>query len=292
VLETYRNSRFVRELKKDYLRTWTYEPVTIEPWSGVREREYKIGDDLGFLRAPTGGSVADRLWPFDFMVQIAFTSAAVNLPEKQQEVYVDRQPVEFTAIQDKIERLVDDGMHHDHFDSQFTDLRDFAVLQRLFRAALSGNLGENFPTLKLAQLTKETANATPFFYTRRWNSSSRQALDYWAQRAYYAPPSDGWMQQARTKVPICVRSMQAAYQGKGSPELSSSCDFTEYNVAAAQACPDPGKGSSACSWREFLLYAHREVTEAAFGVLDDDRRSASAADCPPLTSAKPTIASR
>jgi hypothetical protein len=285
VLDTYRASRFVREFKKDYLRTWSYEAATIEPWSGVRERDYQVSNNLDFLKAPTGMTVADRLWPFDFMVQIAFTSPAVNLSEKQQqEVYVDREPVEFTEIQNKIEQLVDDGIHRDHFDAQFKDLRDFAVLQRLFRAALDGNLGDKFPALKLAQLTNKTADSTPYFHTRRWNSSSRTAFDHWARQAYLVNDGQRWMQEAREKLPLCANSVSAVYEGKGPSNLTSACNFAEYNQRAAEACPDPGQNSAACSWRKFMILAHREVTEAAFGVMDDERQSSPTAECPPLAS--------
>jgi len=293
VLETYRDSRFVREFKKEYLRTWSYEPASIEPWSGVRERDYQIGNDLGFLQPPGDATVAGQLWPFDFMVQIAFTSPAVNLPEKQQEVYVDRQPVEFTQIQDKIERLVDDGINRDHFASQFKDLRDFAVLQRLFRAALNGNLGEKFPTLKLAQLTKDTANATPYFHTHRWNSSSFPAFEHWAQQAFWSK-DDGqnWIKEARAKLPLCAASVSAAYKGADSSDISSTCDFAQYRDSAAEACPDLAQNSSGCSWRKFMILARREITEAAFGVLDDERNSPSVAACPPLSLPKQTFATR
>jgi hypothetical protein len=293
VLETYRDSRFVREFKKDYLRTWSYEPASIEPWSGVRERDYQITNDLGFLQPPEGATLADRLWPFDFMVQIAFTSPAVNLPEKEQEVYVDRQPVEFTQIQDKIARLVDDGIHRDHFDSQFKDLRDFAVLQRLFRAALNGNFGDKFPTLKLAQLTKDTADEAPYFHTRRWNSSSRLAFDHWAQQAFFANDNgQSWIKVARVQLQSCAKSVSAAYEGQVSASLSSACNFAEYSERLADACPDLGQDSPACSWRKFTILAHREVTEAAFGVLDDERKNSPTADCPPLTSSTLTTALR
>jgi hypothetical protein len=293
VLETYRDSRFVREFKQDYLRTWSYEPVSFEPWSGVRERDYQISSDLGFMRSPEATTVANRLWPFNFMVQIAFTSPAVNLPEKQQQVYVDRQPIEFTQIQDKIENLVNDGIHHDNFNSQFNDLRDFAVLQRLFRAALNGNLGDDFPTLKLAQLTKDSADATPYFHTRRWNSSSRLTFEHWAQQAFQARDyGQHWVKEARAKLSRCVARVSTAYQGGDSSEISSVCDFSEYTRQAAEACPDLRQNSSACSWRKAMIFARIEVTEAAFGVLDDEAKSLPFEDCPSLIPAAQATARR
>jgi hypothetical protein len=293
VLEAYRTSRYVREFKKDYLRTWSYEPVSIEPWSGVRERDYQVSNSLDFLRPPQGASVADKLWPFDFMVQIAFTSPAVNLPEKEQEVYVDRQPVEFTQIQDKIEGLVEGGIRHDHFDPQFKDLRDFAVLQRLFRAALNGNLGDHFPLLKLAQLTGQTADETPHFHTRRWNSSSRSSFQYWARQAYGArEDGQSWIQDNRLKLLSCVTSVSAVYEGKDSTDVPSACNFSEYTTQASRACPDPHQNSPSCSWLKFMIYARREINEAAFGVLEDERKSPETPDCPPLAPATLLAAKR
>ena len=76
------------------LKTWLNGPTTFDPWSGVRERKYRVGNDLAFLRPP-GTSTDDQLWPFDFIVQLAFTSAPVSLDGERAESYVDETPVEF-----------------------------------------------------------------------------------------------------------------------------------------------------------------------------------------------------
>jgi hypothetical protein len=295
--DTYRSSRIVREFKQDYLRMWSFAPTSIQPWSGVREREYHVDKDFSFLSPPHGNSVEERLWPFDFIVQIAFTSAAVNLPEKQQEAYVDRQPVEFDQIQARIEQLVDAGIDRDGFRRQFNELRDFTILQRLFRAALNGNLGERFPTLKLAQLTSDTAGAAPYFHTRRWNSSVLGSFMYRARDAWAAgDSSQPWIERARLRLPFCAKAVSLTIAGDQSFDLASACNFDEFKSSSLAACPRGGGSTPACKWRAVIAISEAlpdsKAVESAFGVLSDDRQSAPDSNCPPLAAISLTAAKR
>jgi hypothetical protein len=291
VLESYRDSRVVREFKLDVLRTWPFDPAGMEPWSGVRERPYTVRGDLAFLKPPPGNTVQDRLWPFDFMVQIAFTSAAVNLPEKEMEKYVDRKPIEFDAIQGRIEDLVGKGIDDHGFRGQFEDLRNFAVLQRLFRAGLKGNLGSRFPVLKLAELTKLTAGAAPYFHTRRWNSSLvARMLRLTEEASLPQNTPEAWMKRAAVRLPLCRASLAAAIRNNRDSGGAAACDFGAFEEAAQASCPNRASAESAgCVWASLVDFGKAlpqiEPDEIAFGVLDDERQNDSS-DCPPL--AKPS----
>jgi hypothetical protein len=295
VLETYRSSRAIREFKKDELNTWLIGPTEMEPWSGVRERKYRIGNDLDFLRQPAGNPVEDRLWPFDFIVQIAFTSAAVNLPEKQQEKYVDRQPIEFDEIQSKIENLVKAGIEKDGFGVQFEDLRSFAILQRLFRAALNGNLGSHFPILKLAELTDSTKGAAPYFHTKRWNTSATVRIEMLVRRAALLQNNPApWMKKAALKLPRCESSLARTLADSRDQSDLADCQFEEFRDVAGAACPENAdERSPGCIWRSVVAgtgaLPRIQKVEVAFGVLDDERQNHGGVDCPPL--APPTYLS-
>ena len=134
VSEEFESARALKERDIDSLKRWQFGYATFFPWSGVRERTFRITGDLAFLRMPAG---ADRLWPFDFIVQIAFTSPPVNLPEKEQDLYADTHPIEFTAIQPKIAGLVAAGIEGHGFREAFEDLRTFTLLNAC-SARLSG----------------------------------------------------------------------------------------------------------------------------------------------------------
>jgi hypothetical protein len=292
VLDTYQSSRAAREVKDDELRRWMIEPTSIEPWSGVRERAYSVDNDLSFLKPPTGSSPQDRVWPFDFIVQVAFTSAAINLPEKQQEVYVDRRPVEFDQIQGRIEELVSAGIDRKGFRPQFKDLQDFTILQRLFRAALDGNLGPQFPVMKLAQLTGATAGKAPYFHTRRWNSSRLEGFALTAQNASRVGDSaQPWIERARLKLPLCQAALAASLSGK-SADLSSACDFKEFKSSAIAACPNSEQETPGCKWADVVFGSENlpaiAKIESAFGVISDDRLSTAGTDCPALEATSPS----
>lgn len=293
VLEHYRSSRLLREskvedgaLKPEELRTWLIRPATMQPWSGVRERKYQVSADLSFLRAPSGGSVDDRLWPFDFIVQIAFTSSAVNVPEREQEKYVDRQPVEFDQIKGKIQRLVKQGIEDDGFGPQFEDLRGFAILQRMFRAALRGNLGARFPSLKLAQLTDATQGAVPHFHTLRWNQNVvAQTQSILRQAQLSQNTTETWMKQATALVQRCQMSLaRAVADSSNRGDAVAACNFRELQDKVLQSCPEgpSNRQSPGCIWKSVVGISEELRNEIAFGVLDDLRQSSRSVKCPSL----------
>ena len=144
-------------------------------WSGVREAEFAARPEA--LLAPEGGEAPV---PFQFMLQIAFTSAPAFLerkPEQESEdvAYSDTKPWEFPALEAEIQKkvLAELAKPANASDREaVADVSEFAMLQRLFRMAFDGRLGESFPVERLAELEKELAPKGPPSRVRtlRWNA--------------------------------------------------------------------------------------------------------------------------
>lgn len=131
--------------------TWLYPPPKTTEWSGVREREYTIDEDLNFLLA----NKHDELWPFRFMVQTVFTSEPDFASEREN--YSDSNPWEFNDVNKLLMDSIKSRLSEKpELKSIISDMKEFTILQRLFRLALNEKLGKNFPLEKLATLAKET----------------------------------------------------------------------------------------------------------------------------------------
>ena len=157
---------------KDEKGSWTAPAPTFQIWSGVRELPFRLDRNLAFLTGD-GKSKADSLWPMDFMLQVAFTSApALGGSDARSMEYTDTKPFEFPQLHEGVRRRIAQEVNHPGPDSTtkyYADLRNFVLLQRIFRVALSGKLGPQFPIEKLASLTSATAGGIPYCHTPRWN---------------------------------------------------------------------------------------------------------------------------
>jgi hypothetical protein len=136
-------------------------------WSGVRELPYTLDPALNFLRPQPGASVT---WPFDFVLQVAFSRRGLRGNDEIE----DKEPWEFP---EQAPRLVQDVATLVRSNPEraaiVAAMRDFAVLQRLFRAALEGHLGPEFPAQRLAMLARELNALPPIergYKTPRWNT--------------------------------------------------------------------------------------------------------------------------
>lgn len=277
-------ARAVEKRDMEKLQRWLVPPATFEPWSGVRERKFRITRDMSFLRPPEGNSVRERLWPFDFIVQIAFTSTPVNLPQKEIANYVDTRPIEFFELEPKIGELVMAGIERDGLRETFQDLRAFTVLQRLFRAALHGNLGDRFPLEQLARLTRATAADIPYFHTARWNGSvTTEIVSQLAQASAAGTPSP-WMRTAAEQAAACLQALARATEKGEMP--GSVCDFSQFRDLAEQQCPKGDTTAAACHWRSITKMGPAFSTivqaEIGFGVLADHRATTDGGRCPAL----------
>jgi len=134
--------------------------------SGVREMRFTLDKQFGFL---TGyGHESERTWPLDFMIQ------AVPQDQSGKDVTVgeDWEPWTFPAIDADLRNVVADSVAQVPEAQQILQrMRQFVVLQRLFRVALNGDLGSEFPLDTLTVLQSETAKFVKVQRNEHWNAN-------------------------------------------------------------------------------------------------------------------------
>jgi len=311
----------LEEMNKDELRQWLAEPPTFQIWSGVRERPYTVAGDLSFLR-PQRAPVSERLlWPFDFLLQVSFTSApAFAEGGGNPGEYTDKQPWEFPELHSNINKRIEEAVEHSDppLSAQLEEMRDFVLLQRLFRVALAGGFGSGFQVEDLAGLTSATAGGIPFCHTPRWNPRPGQLemeplveideVEHNLRRSSFLPNAGtgGWLPDAVSDLKRCeaVTGPPDKYikEGPGeqiiglslNPDLASvpaqeweqACRFDRIERLALPSCR-PGDRSLACqmvalSERSKYIAAARKLRES----LRVDKEGASNRVCPSLSGDK------
>ncbi len=154
---------------------WLAPAPDYQIWSGVREQAYDLDDGLGFLRPPS----ASPAWPFRFMVQVAFESPAffaggaskwADETNSARDDYVDDDPWEIETVSSGLSTAVEAEVRRNTQVSDIvSSMREFAILQRLFRTGLDGRLGPDFPTDQLVALSQQTAmDVNPDALTAQW----------------------------------------------------------------------------------------------------------------------------
>jgi hypothetical protein len=154
---------------EDTLKGWLKPPPTLSWRSIAEELPYRVDPDLSLLNSAGDAGPAERLWPFQFRYEIAFPADA---PYRANYGASDgyRTPWEFAALRGAIAEKVWNGVDADAgLRSLYKRVRDFTVLQRLFRASLEGGLGQRFPVEKLVLLTRATAGSLANVATPRWD---------------------------------------------------------------------------------------------------------------------------
>ena len=153
---------FGRCLEKESLNSLLATPPPSTIWSGVREPAYDLGSDwIG----------ADNL---RFMLQVAFdTSDPQGLDD-------GKAPWEFPAIADDVERDVKLLIARDGAHARIAaTARQFVLLQRIFRLALTHHLGSNFEAADLVTLMRQAKRADPVVRvpTPQWSKSRGDARE-------------------------------------------------------------------------------------------------------------------
>ena len=155
----------IRHVAKDPHLSWTAPPPQIKEWSGVRERAFDLDLELDFAKPPKTASAT----PFRFIVQMTIVSpayfaegAGAWYDEKNKAIWENaaskQEPWEMTSIEEDVQDAVKKGVaSNKEAASVQRDMGEFTVLQRLFRAAFDGHLGDQFPIEQLVRLTRETA---------------------------------------------------------------------------------------------------------------------------------------
>ena len=156
---------------RDFYATWAAPPPEFDRWSGVREQPWAVDEALSFMTSQ------EPLGPFRFMVQIAFTSSPWFISEGRWyadnavlESFDDETPYEITSLE---QPLMDEIASHAEQDAEtarvLARMAEFTHLQRLFRAALDGQLVLTGMDLEdLAGLAIETAPYVNRSETLRW----------------------------------------------------------------------------------------------------------------------------
>jgi hypothetical protein len=144
---------------------WVIPAPTWSEVSGVREAPFSL--KLSDLIVREGQDVPKHF--LTFTVQLAFTSPAYFSSEEETSL---PEPWEYEELKPLIEREVAEGIATDAVNQEIlADALEFTLLQRLFRMALTGRLGEDFPCEKLAVLAEELAERSPTgrYPTQRWD---------------------------------------------------------------------------------------------------------------------------
>lgn len=173
-------NRKVLNYKYEYFNdenlNWVAPATQAQPWSGVREIPYLLDSDFNFVKSPEHNPI----WPFKFIVQLAFTSPPFFIQSKEPwfsssnekiNFYSDNTPWQFVNTNKVINRGIASEVKKDGPYSQtIKDMQQFAQLQRLFRMALNSHFGQKFPVEKLVSLASETSSRDKNNYrTFRWN---------------------------------------------------------------------------------------------------------------------------
>lgn len=284
-------SRISEARSESIASRWFSAPASFTPWSGVRERSFRLDRGLSFVRDHKGAD--PLLHPFRFMVQLAFTSPAIGAANPDE--YVDDHPLEFDELEGQIEDLVRAGVTARRQGPMFESLRSFTLLQRLFRVLLEGQGGTAFPVGKLAGLEAATAGSVRYVHTRRWNGSDGQRFDDSLLHVLEQPPvpsEPSWVQSARMAGHRCAAKLpEAAASTLSDAAWQQACNFDQILQPALAACrASKGQGSS-CTWARLANLAPEmpriRKYERAFGVTEDERleaRSSCSAIVPPARS--------
>lgn len=163
--------RFIRNMGVHELTIYDISDilkVQTEEWSGVRETEYQVDNSLSFLRPSAGQNF--NLFPFEFIRQIVYNPIAYEDDDAAEQS--DENPWEFPELKKygTIEKLVWKGINSNPKDrALFEEAKSFTLAQRLFRTAINGQLGYEFPIDKLVLLAKITKPYLLKTETPTWN---------------------------------------------------------------------------------------------------------------------------
>jgi hypothetical protein len=117
--------------------------------------------------------------PLDFSIQVQFETEPVSKkdgtrsppgrpPSHELDAPFDEKPWQFPSIAARVQQAVstvaDDAARRD----EFGPVEDLTRIQRLFRAAVEGRLGKDFPAHKLVALQRASAGSIKETRTQRW----------------------------------------------------------------------------------------------------------------------------
>ena len=148
--------------------------------SGVRERGFMMDENFDFLNLSKNED--DPLWPLDFIIQ----AVPQTLTGGDVEVSGDSEPWNFPLAADRLRTIVESGVKNDPgAQTVLENMKQFVVLQRLFRLALDGSLGVDFPLQKLVSFQEKTKKRIKIHRHERWNYNSSFVNLLESQSSYF-----------------------------------------------------------------------------------------------------------
>ena len=246
---------------------WLKMPADFEVWSGVREARYQLDPQLTFMTLRD-----DELAPLRFMLQVAFNSS--------EEHEGGGEPWEFDSLADQIAQAVIVGVGSDAtYAETLRATQEFTVLQRLFRIALDGGLGVDFPVERLVALADATAGSVVEIRTLRWTPKEgrlEQLLSYGLSEVLegISPSDDESHKRLLAKMRSCVAAAdQQVAELQNTAEWVELCDFSDSSASVAEACDEDD--DNACLLRSGLAIADQVLgaseLRVALGVTEDAR---------------------
>jgi hypothetical protein len=238
--------------------------------SQIFEPQFVADSDLKFL---AGVDPDDVTWPLKFTVQMTVNDRErITVPEFMPEHEKDST------------RVVLEGIRREGHEDQFDELRSFTRLQRLFRVAMAGSFGPQFPLEKLILLTDATKTSEPDCPTPRWLQESRLGGE--SLEAQAAQELRNLLPEAplalQPSIRMCVDSFAGTGSERSTPEdLARQCSWEPEWQLARKSCAQANQAglngnSLACrtfdTMRELnyvkdsVIYAHRLRT--ALGAVD------------------------
>ena len=219
--------------------------------SQIYERPYDLEPTLRFLR---NDDSTDALWPLAFTVQMTVNDKEhATLPQFED----SQKQAESTGI-------VLSGIHEIGEDDLLQRLQEFTVLQRLVRAALNGQLGDEFPVNKLPRLARDTHSSASSCPTPRWvhranlsGESTEKTIAIYLQEL---PPSGNFERrlpaplaaEARRRAKACAAVLNSSdADGISSSRIEEICGLINDPAPLVKDCSEsPTNKTEACVFLE------------------------------------------
>ncbi|WP_446744488.1 hypothetical protein [Silvibacterium acidisoli] len=229
---------------------WRVDPPTYETWSGLRELPFTVDENLSFMQSEASGT-SNSLWPFDFLIQVAFTSTP-SYGEGSGDNHdreADLNPWTFTSIHGTVLNAVQKHLVSDPEQAAyFADMKEFALAQRLVRVLLNGELGADFPVEKLVQLTTDTKYSVPAgSRTPRWNPHPEAMVDELKTlllRAHIGAIFTG-QSDAASAIEACLTRIEAYPKDHNVGSSTEGLIRTEIKMEQALSCDLSGQWKTA-----------------------------------------------
>ena len=245
------------------VKNWKLAPeLTIV--SGVRDEPFRMDPDLSFTKAPTGRG---DTWPLEFLVQDTAAGERAT-PWSFPEVAPRLRPA--------VSRLM---FENQDARSIVAGVREFALLQRIFRLGFAGKLGDDFPLAEIAALAAAArSRAQDKVDTVRWVPPATSPAATLRKRLQSLHQSLSETERKefevdRRRATTCLNVMTKVEAGGTIPSRFEELCRVGGRDAAARRCR-AGTSSAACGLVALTAAMHRMVE--CYAALGQTGRTAEA----------------